>query len=71
VNVAQLLERSTLYHAERAALVAGERRWTYRELGTAVSRLAGGFAGLGLKPGARLGLHPTGKILKKELRARG
>jgi long-chain acyl-CoA synthetase len=57
VNVAQLLERSALYHADRTALVAGDRRWRYRELDVAVSTLAGGFAGLGLKPGDRLGLH--------------
>src|SRR5258708_32774361 len=57
VNVAQLLERSALYHADRTALVAADRRWTYRELDTAVSALAGGLAGLGLHPGERLGLH--------------
>ena len=57
MNVAQLLERAALYHADRAALVAGDRRWTYRELDADVSTLAGGFAGLGLKPGERLGLH--------------
>jgi long-chain acyl-CoA synthetase len=57
VNVAQLLERSALYHAERTALVAGNRRWTYRELDIAVSTLAGGLAGLGLRCGDRLGLH--------------
>src|SRR2546428_44473 len=57
VNVAQLLERSALYHGARTALVAGDRRWTYRELDAAVSALAGGFAGLGLSSGERLGLH--------------
>src|SRR5207237_9040937 len=57
VNVAQLLERSALYHADRTALVAADRRWTYRELDAAVSALAGGLAGLGLQPGERLGLH--------------
>ena len=57
MNVAQLLERSALYHADRTALVAGDRRWTYRELDAAVSALAGGLAGLGLHPGERLGLH--------------
>src|SRR5205823_12880734 len=57
VNVAQLLERAALYHAERTALTAGDRRWTYRELDAAVSALAGGLAGLGLQPGERLGLH--------------
>ncbi len=57
MNVAQLLERSALYHADRTALVAADRRWTYRELDAAVSALAGGLAGLGLHPGERLGLH--------------
>ena len=57
MNVAQLLERSALYHADRPALIAGERRWTYRELDAAASALAGGFADLGLSPGERLGLH--------------
>ena len=57
MNVAQLLERSALHHAERTALVVGDRRWTYRELDAAVSALAGGFAGLGLRCGDRLGLH--------------
>jgi long-chain acyl-CoA synthetase len=57
VNVAQLLERSALYHGDRPALVAGDRRWTYRELDAAASTLAGGLAGLGLAPGERLALH--------------
>ncbi len=60
MKVAQLLERSALYHADRTALVAGNRRWTYRELDDDVSALAGGLAALGLKPGERLGPHlPT------------
>jgi long-chain acyl-CoA synthetase len=61
MNVAQLLERSALYHADRVALVAGDRRWTYRELDAAASTLAGGLAGLGLAPDERLALHlPNG-----------
>ena len=61
MNVAQLLERSALYHADRVALVAGDRRWTYRELDAAASSLAGGLAGLGLPPGERVALHlPNG-----------
>jgi len=47
MNVAQLLERSAHYHADRTALVAGNRRWTYRELDADVSALADGFASLG------------------------
>src|SRR5207302_447194 len=57
VNAAQLLERSALHHADRTALVAADRRWTYRELDAAVSALAGGLAGLGLHPGERRALH--------------
>lgn len=57
MNVAQLLERSAFYHPERVALIAGERRWTYRELDAAVTTLAGGFTGLGLTPGERVALH--------------
>ncbi|MBI4637453.1 MAG: long-chain fatty acid--CoA ligase [Candidatus Rokubacteria bacterium] len=61
MNVAQLLERSALYHRDRAALHAGDRRWTYGELHDAVSTLAGGLASLGLEPGERIGLHlPNG-----------
>jgi long-chain acyl-CoA synthetase len=57
VNVAQLLERAALYHGDRVALVASERRWTYRELDTEVSALAGRLQALGLRPGERIGLH--------------
>jgi long-chain acyl-CoA synthetase len=57
MNVAQLLERSALYHADRPALVFGERRWTYAELDRDVSTLAAGFASLGLAVGERVALH--------------
>jgi len=57
VNVAELLERSALHHAERTALTASARQWTYRELDAEVSALAGGLAALGLQPGDRIGLH--------------
>ncbi|HBH01178.1 MAG TPA: hypothetical protein DDZ42_04525, partial [Candidatus Rokubacteria bacterium] len=57
MNVAQLLEASARYHAERPALVAGDRRFTYRELDAACSLLAGRLRRLGLEPGDRLGLH--------------
>jgi len=61
VNVAELLERSALWHGDRTALIFGERRWTYRELEAQASALAGGFSGLGLQPGERVGLHlPNG-----------
>jgi long-chain acyl-CoA synthetase len=57
MNVAQLLERSALYHADRPALIFGERRWTYVELERDVSALAAGFAALDLRRGERVALH--------------
>jgi long-chain acyl-CoA synthetase len=57
MNVAQLLERSALYHADRPALIFGERRFTYAELDRDVSTLAAGFAALDLRRGERVALH--------------
>jgi acyl-CoA synthetase (AMP-forming)/AMP-acid ligase II len=57
MNVAQLLERSALYHADRSALIFGERSWTYAELDRDVSALAAGFAALDLRRGERVALH--------------
>jgi long-chain acyl-CoA synthetase len=57
MNVAQLLERSAFHHADRPALIFGERRWTYAELDRDVSALAAGFAALGLARGERVALH--------------
>lgn len=57
MNVAQLLERSALHHADRPALIFGERRWTYAELDRDVSALAAGLAALGLRRGERVALH--------------
>ncbi len=57
MNIARNLERSAFHHPGRPALVFRERRWTYRELDGAASSLAAGLAGLGLRPGERIGLH--------------
>ncbi len=57
MNVAQLLEQSARWHADRPALAVGDRRWTFRELDTACAVLAGRLARLGLQPGDRIGLH--------------
>src|SRR5438309_8440 len=57
MNVAQLLEQSGRWHADRPALVAGDWRWTYAELDAACSVLAGRLERLGLRPGDRLGLR--------------
>ena len=72
MNVAQLLEASARYHAERPALVAGDRRFTYRELDAACSLLAGRLRRLGvglglgdrlLDLGGHLGLHRLDLLL--------
>jgi len=57
MNVAQLLERSARYHADRSALIAGDRCWTYAELDRDVSALAAGFAALEVERGERVALH--------------
>ena len=57
MNVAQLLERSAQLHADRPALIFGERRWTYAELDGEASALAAGLAGLDLHRGERVALH--------------
>ena len=57
MNVAQLLKRSARYHADRSALIFGERHWTYAELDGDVSALAAGLAGLDLRRGDRVALH--------------
>jgi len=41
-------------HHDRVALVDGERRWTYRDLGRLVDRLACHLAERGLHSGARV-----------------
>ncbi len=57
MNVARLLEQSVRDHADRLALLAGDRRWTYRQLDDEASALAAGLASLGLAAGERIGLH--------------
>ena len=57
MNVAQLLERAAYHHADRPALIFGERRFTYAELDRDVSALAAGFIALGLTRGERVALH--------------
>ncbi|MFI1202603.1 (2,3-dihydroxybenzoyl)adenylate synthase [Streptomyces sp. NPDC020883] len=44
-------------HAERTALVDGDRRWTYRELDDRADRLAAGFQERGIEPGDRVVVH--------------
>lgn len=50
----QLLERQALAFADRPAVIAGDRRWSYAELRQRADTAAAGFLALGLAPGARV-----------------
>jgi fatty-acyl-CoA synthase len=52
-----MLRRSARRTPTRLAVEYGERRWTYEELDTAVSRAAGVLLGQGLSPGDRVGAY--------------
>lgn len=54
VKLQHFLEASARRFPEKAALVCGERRWSYREINQASERLAGGLRGLGIQPGDRV-----------------
>jgi len=49
------LRRAAARHAQRTALVCGDRSWTYQEFDRLVDRIAGGLAAK-LEAGARVGL---------------
>ena len=51
-----LFQQQVARHPDRAALVFGEQRWTYRELDHRVGRLAARLTGLGLQPGDRIAI---------------
>ncbi len=53
-TVDAVVRRSAARHAPRVALEFGERRYTYRQLDEAVSRLAGALLGRGLGHGNRV-----------------
>ncbi|MCP2261203.1 2,3-dihydroxybenzoate-AMP ligase [Streptoalloteichus tenebrarius] len=50
---AMLRERAAL-HADRIAVVCGDRRWTYAELDARADRVAAGLLRLGVAPGERV-----------------
>src|SRR3954469_15262152 len=58
-TVAELVRRSARRTPTRAALIFGERRWTYEELDDAVSRVAGRLLELGLRKGERVAAYGT------------
>jgi 2,3-dihydroxybenzoate-AMP ligase len=53
-SIGQAFDRSVTLHAERLAVVDGERRLSYRELSCAVDRLALHLAARGIAGGARV-----------------
>ncbi len=55
-NLADLFECVADHVPDREALVCGPRRSTYRELDAAATRVAHGFASLGIGPGDHVGL---------------
>jgi fatty-acyl-CoA synthase len=48
------LDRAAAIYPDRAAVIDGERRWTYAELHDRCLRQAGVFVGLGVEPGDRV-----------------
>lgn len=54
LDLSRILDESAARFADRVAVVAGDRSFTFAELHDRVARLAGGFVGLGLVPGDRV-----------------
>lgn len=55
--IGDLLHESCRRHADRVAVVCGERRMTYAELSQRAGRLAGGLIELGIRPLDRVVVH--------------
>ena len=56
------LRRSAERHADRIAVVSGERRVTYRELDQLVDEYAAGMIELGIRPGDRVLLQLPNRL---------
>jgi len=54
VNILTTLEKACRLFSEQEAVVDGNVRLTYRQVGERVERLANGLKGLGLNPGDRI-----------------
>ncbi|MBM4449176.1 MAG: AMP-binding protein, partial [Chloroflexi bacterium] len=53
-DLKQLLEAAAEKHADKTAVICGERRLSYTELDEAASRMAGAFVALGVEKGDRI-----------------
>ena len=56
ILVGDILERAETLYGDRPAVVDGETRYTYREVGQRIRRLAAGLLGLGLPAGAHIAI---------------
>lgn len=56
-TLSDALTRTARLFRERSALVFGERDWSFAALDRAADRVAGHFAGLGIKPGDRIAAY--------------
>lgn len=77
-----MIRRAERFYPAKTAMVCGAHRWTYREFGTRIRKLAGALSSLGISKGDRvadlmLNCHrylealpksASGKVLKRELR---
>ncbi len=54
LDIGQLIPRHARYRPDHTALVVGDARVTYRELGERVNRLANALRDLGVRPGDRI-----------------
>ncbi|MPZ83631.1 MAG: AMP-binding protein [Actinophytocola sp.] len=52
----RVFDRACTYHADRTAVVDGDRRISYREMGAWANRVANGLVSLGVEQGDRVGL---------------
>src|SRR2546421_4065967 len=49
-----MVRRAERFYPDKTAVVCGTQRWTYREFGTRVRKLAGAFSNLGIHKGDRV-----------------
>jgi long-chain acyl-CoA synthetase len=56
MTLAEILPAAAARHADRTALIVGERNLSFRELDAQSNRVANGLAAMGVAPGDRVGL---------------
>jgi acyl-CoA synthetase (AMP-forming)/AMP-acid ligase II len=67
LTVYDMLARAAALHPSAAAVIQGDRQWTFGELRTRVDALAAGLAGLGLARGDRLCILAQNDVAYLEL----